>query len=428
MRVNVAAANRVGSFIASAAITVTFHYVSDGVFRDPLYVFFNGTEYTLSYQGNIQTTGTSRGWLNMTERLSLGYTNGNWVLTQEGSPLATATPVNTTDDPDALTWTNGYHIYRTPQSSLLTFSNKTINYNDGYSLEQSNSSDAARQVNVTHLNGSLIPNTWSYTSSNIPTGVTLNATTGVITGRVSSSTNITFTVLATNTSDGNIKKTCTVTLCKSPNGGAVIDITPPQTINYESNDSVDASVLASDTAGAPVTLSASGVPSGLTFSSNGGSGEISGRLTGTSDYTVTITATRGWPGGQQTATTTVTFHNVDEPIIPETNYSDITFQRKGSSNIYTLTYVPGSDWDGNHPIARRWWFANPSTQEYYELYGQNVAMDGDCVWTLEHGGWVDDTKQGGGIDATTAPCDSPTGPPDAEWPDTTFEFIRWIAH
>ena len=428
MRINVAAANRVGSFIAPAAIIVTFHYVSDGVFRDPLYVFFNGTEYTLSYQGNIQTTGTSRGWLNMTERLSLGYTNGNWVLTQEGSPLATATPVNTTDDPDALTWTNGYHIYRTPQSSLLTFSNKTINYNDGYSLEQSNSSDAARQVNVTHLNGSLIPNTWSYTSSNIPTGVTLNASTGIITGRVSSSTNITFTVLATNTSDGNIKKTCTVTLCKSPNGGAVIDITPPQTINYESNDSVDASVLASDTAGAPVTLSASGVPSGLTFSSNGGSGEISGRLTGTSDYTVTITATRGWPGGQQTATTTVTFHNVDEPIIPETNYSDITFQRKGSSNIYTLTYVPGSDWDGNHPIARRWWFANPSTQEYYELYGQNVAMDGDCVWTLEHGGWVDDTKQGGGIDATTAPCDSPTGPPDAEWPDTTFEFIRWIAH
>lgn len=428
MRLNVTAANRVGSYIAASAITITFHYVSDGVFRDPLYVFLNGTEYTLSYQGNDQTTGTSRSWLNMTERLSLGYSNGDWVLTQEGSPLAAATLVNVTDDPDALTWTNGFHIYRAAQAPLLTFSNKTINYNDGYSLEQSNVSDAARQVSVTHLSGSLVPNTWSYTSSNIPTGVTLNASTGIITGRVSNSTDITFNVLATNTSNSNITKTCTVTLHMNQDGGTVISMTLPQTINFDTNDLIDVTVTAVDSAGAPLTLTSTAVPSGLTATISNGSVTIDGRITATSDSVVTITATRGWPGGQQTATTTVTFHCTDAPAPPEANYDDIVFDRPGSDVTYYLSYVPNSDPDGNTPAARRWWWASTTSQEYYEFYAEISPQNSDIVWKLEHGGWVNDQKQGGGIDATSDQCPAYYGPPDASWQSGVFNHLYWYTN
>ena len=423
MRVNVTATNRVGSFVSPAAITVTFHYVSDGVFRGSLYVFLNGTEYTLSYQGNEQTLGTDRSWLNMTGRLSLGYSNGNWILRQEDSTLATATPVNTTDDPDTLTWSNNFHVFRTAQSSQLTLLDKLINYNDGFTLEQSNTSDASRQVVVVHSSSSLVPNTWRYTSSNLPSGVTLNSTTGIITGQVSSSTDIVFSVLATNTSDGNITKTCSVTLHMNTDGGTVISITLPQTINYRSGDAVSASVQATDSAGAPLTLSASGTPSGVTFSSTGGSGSLSGTLSGTGDYIVTITATRGWPGGQQTAVTTVTFHYIPTPTV---NYSDIQFQPEGISKVYTLSYVPGSDTDGDGR-GRHWWYASDADAEYYEIYANVVGVEeGDQVWILEHGGWANDSKQGGGIDATSSPCFSPVGPPDATWADTVFESIQWV--
>ncbi len=431
MRVNVAAANRVGSFISPAAITVNFHYVSDGVFRGSLYVFYNGTEHTLTYSGDNTTLGMSRTWdEGSSGSLSITGSGSTWTLSdQTAGDLATSTVVNTTDDPDARSWTNQFHVYRTAQDPLLTFADKIITYNDGFKIEQTHQSESDRRATVVHAASSQIANNWTYTSADIPQTITMNSSTGVLTGIVSSSSDVVFHVLATNNTDPNVTKTCTVTLRMNPNGGSVISIGLPYTINYESGDSINFEVNATDSAGAPLTMTVSGLPSGLSSSTSNNYAEISGTLYSNSDHQVTITATRTWPGGQPSATLTVTLHNVDEPITPEANYDDIRMQFPNDESIYSLTYVPGSDPDGNTPAGRRWWFANSYTQEYYEFFAEIVATpDGDIVWALEHGTWQNDTKSNGIRVATSSPCDVYQGPVDATWPSGTFASLMWYIH
>ena len=62
------------------------------------------------------------------------------------------------------------------------------------------------------------PITWSVSSGSLPDGVTLNATTGAITGKPTVSNNFTFTIKATNV-NGDATKTFTVGVLSSGGGG-----------------------------------------------------------------------------------------------------------------------------------------------------------------------------------------------------------------
>jgi cyanophycinase-like exopeptidase len=142
-------------------------------------------------------------------------------------------------------------------------------------------------------NGSL-----TYSASGLPPGLSLNATTGLITGTIAvgDAANGPYTVDVSAT-NGMVSTSQTFTWTVNP----VVNLTAPADQSNNEGDSVSLQLSATDSHNATLTYTAVGLPSGLSISSAGMiSGTISSGDSANGPYVVTVTATDGTYSASQT--------------------------------------------------------------------------------------------------------------------------------
>ena len=189
--------------------------------------------------------------------------------------------------------------------------------------------------------------TLSYSATGLPSGLSISATTGTITGTIASgaATSSPYTVKVTAT-DGTSNDSATFTwLVSSP-----VTVTAPAAQTNHEGDSVNLPVSASDTSGQTLSYSATGLPSGLSISATTGTitGTVASGAAASSPFTVTVTATDGTSSGSATFTWLVS----NAPIVtaPATQLNvngdnvasvAVTASGTGTSPItYTATGLP----------------------------------------------------------------------------------------
>ncbi len=143
----------------------------------------------------------------------------------------------------------------------------------------------------------------SYSATTLPAGLSLNATTGLIGGKLTYSSAGTYTVTAS-VSDGTLSASRSFTWTVS-NVNAPPVLTAPANQTSLRSTTVSLQLAATDPDGTALTYSVSGLPPGLNVNSS--TGLVSGTLSSsTGTYTVTATVSDGSLSSSRTFTWTVT--------------------------------------------------------------------------------------------------------------------------
>ncbi len=151
----------------------------------------------------------------------------------------------------------------------------------------------------------------SYSATGLPPSLTVNASTGFISGTLSYSSAGSHTVVVTATATGGSdSKTFTWTVTNTDRLPTLVN--PDNRTNAE-NAAISLALSATDADGEAITYSATGLPPSLTV--NAATGLISGTLSYTSagSHTVVVTATAGGASDSETFTWTVT--NTNRPPV-----------------------------------------------------------------------------------------------------------------
>jgi hypothetical protein len=202
--------------------------------------------------------------------------------------------------------------------------------------QTNNEGDVVTGVTVTATDADGDPLTFSAT--NLPAGLTINATTGVISGTLAAGSAGTYTV-DVSASDGFNTGTASFTwTVVNPNTPVV---TPPAAQTNNEGDVVSGvTVTATGGNGNPLTFSATNLPPGLAI--NATTGEITGTLTGQSagTYTVAVQATDGTDTGHATFQWTVA-DTTTPAVTPPAN------QTNNEGDVVTGVTVTATDADGD---------------------------------------------------------------------------------
>jgi len=128
----------------------------------------------------------------------------------------------------------------------------------------------------------------TYSATGLPTGLSINSATGLISGTPATAGTTSVTVTATDTTGAHGSATFTWTV--NPVAGNTVTVTNPGAQSTRLNTSVSLGIVATDSAsGQTLSYTASGLPAGLSI--NSATGLISGTPTRTGTFTVTVTAT-----------------------------------------------------------------------------------------------------------------------------------------
>jgi hypothetical protein len=240
---------------------------------------------TSAYTATVSATNGTTPYTWTAGGLPSGLSIGSVTGTISGTPSVSGTftvNVTVTDStkPTNQTGTKQYSLVIGPALSITTTSLPSGIAGLSYSST----------VNAT---GGTTPYTWS--ASGFPSGLTINAASGAISGSPASSGTFSVTVTATD-STAPPHQSATQVLSLSIAPALAISTSPLPT--GVMNTGYSATIAASNGT-APFTWSASGLPSGLSIGSS--SGTISGTTASTGTFAVTITVTDSTSPTKQTA-------------------------------------------------------------------------------------------------------------------------------
>jgi hypothetical protein len=129
--------------------------------------------------------------------------------------------------------------------------------------------------------------TLTYAAAGLPAGLSINSSTGLISGTPTTAGSSSVTVTATDTTGASGSASFTWTISPAPN---VVTVTNPGAQTGTVGTAVSLQIQASDSAsGQTLTYSATGLPAGLSINSS--TGLISGSPTTAGSFSVTVTAT-----------------------------------------------------------------------------------------------------------------------------------------
>jgi PKD repeat protein len=164
----------------------------------------------------------------------------------------------------------------------------------------------------------------SFSATPLPAGLSVNATTGVISGTPSAAGSTTVTLTATN-AGGSDTKTLTITIASAAQAPV---INSPTTASGTVGSAFSYTIAGTNT---PTNFSATPLPAGLSV--NATTGVISGTPTAAGSTTVTLTATNA--GGNDTKTLTITIASAAQA--PSVTSARIALAQIGVPFSYTIT-------------------------------------------------------------------------------------------
>jgi hypothetical protein len=130
--------------------------------------------------------------------------------------------------------------------------------------------------------------TLTYSATGLPAGLSINTTTGLITGAPTTAADYNVTVTATDNTGASGSASFSWDI--SPATGNTVTVTNPGSQTGTVGTAASLQITATDSqSGQTLTYSATGLPAGLSINST--SGLISGTPTTATDYSVTVTAT-----------------------------------------------------------------------------------------------------------------------------------------
>ena len=245
----------------------------------------------------------------------------------------------------------------------------------------------ALTVNVTAADpdGSAIS---SLTATGVPAGATFTPGTGNTTGSLTwtpatgdaGAYPVTFT--ASNSLTGSAGTVITVSV---PGDQAPV-VTAPATSSVAEGQALTVNVTALDPDGdAITTLTASGVPSGATFTP--GSGNTSGVLTWTptftqsGSYTVTFTATNALSGSASTALTVTNFRELNSGNIANGGTYAHTFANAGTYTYFCTIHGTGMAGTVNVVVGQPASASVSIMNNFYSPATVSIAPGGTVTWT-----------------------------------------------
>ncbi|WP_299397240.1 putative Ig domain-containing protein [uncultured Gelidibacter sp.] len=192
----------------------------------------------------------------------------------------------------------------------------------------------------------------TYSASGLPNGLSIDTTTGLISGTISTgaSTNSPYTVEVTVTDDGTPSESATITFTWNVSAAAVNGapvVTNPGVQNSAEGDVVTLQITATDPDEDGLTYSASGLPNGLSIDTSTGiiSGTISTGASTNSPYTVEVTVTDdGTPS--ESATITFTWNVSATAVNGAPVVTNPGVQNSAEGNVISLQ-ISATDPDGD---------------------------------------------------------------------------------
>ncbi|MDA8321268.1 MAG: putative Ig domain-containing protein, partial [Actinomycetota bacterium] len=210
-----------------------------------------------------------------------------------------------------------------------------------------------------------------YYAAGLPAGLSIDASTGLITGKPAATGTGSATVTADDTTGAISTATFTWTVNQAPD---TVTVTSPGTQTTTAGQSVSLQIKASSSTGATLTYQAAGLPTGLAIDTSTGLITGTPNTPGTGSVTLTVTDTTG---GKGTATFTWTINPVPPP-------PPATFRIKGYKSECVTDYgylsAPGTRAVINpcNNLLREKWTTGT---------GNSLKINGLCLTDPRWGRW-----------------------------------------
>jgi glycosyl hydrolase family 59/cellulose binding protein with CBM2 domain/putative Ig domain-containing protein/glycosyl hydrolase family 59 (putative galactocerebrosidase) len=253
---------------------------------------------------SILSSNTSNNISTLASGTTTALGTGRWhtlALTFSGSTITAKLDGATLGTANNSTWTTGQVGYATSQGETAQFDNLSVGNGTVNTVTVTNPGAQTGSVGTAisglqvHASDSAAGQALTYSASGLPAGLSINASSGLITGTptAAGATNVTVTAKDSTGVSGSASFTWTI----SGGTGNTVTVTNPGAQSGTVGTAINSlQIQATDSAsGQSLTYSASGLPAGLSINS---SGLISGTPTvaGTSNVTVTATDSTGASG------------------------------------------------------------------------------------------------------------------------------------